>query len=452
MNISSPTRTLNDRTSLCVAFIPFTASLPVASNRPVLWAMWGILTGLLAAFYLFMLSRRAPEREMRSLEYKRIFLCGGLMGFVAIFQMLPLGLVPGKPDVFADLSTISVDPATGLMALIRLATYTLLFIIVVEVATRERRIRRMQYWLFLGILAQAVFALVALKLLDDFAPWGEKTSYLGYATGSFINRNGLAMFLGMGACLGLGLSMDKLLDTPRRSPNGKRVLTEVQIEAGAYLLGVLVIFSALLATGSRMGLFSTMAGLVVVSLMMQLKTGQKPWRAALYIAAIGVPIMLIVLAAYGTTTIDRGVSLLAGSGDRITLWGQVVQMIADRPLRGFGLNGFELGFRAYHSEGLSAAYEWDFAHNTYLDLWVELGLIAGSMPLVCVGLAAMAALRRYMRRGHDHMRSAVAIAVMVQCAIHSVVDFGLETEANVLLFVVIMALGLARTRQKMSAP
>lgn len=451
MNVSSPTRTLNDRTSLCIAFIPFIASLPVASNRPVFWAMWGVVIGLLAAFYLFILSRRAPEREMRSLEYKRIFLAGGLMALVAILQMLPLGLVPGKPDVFADLATISVDPATSLMALIRLVTYALLFILVVEVATRERRIRRMQYWLFFGILAQAIFALISLKLMNDFALWGEKTSYLGYATGSFINRNGLAMFLGMGACLGLGLSMDKLLDTPRRSPNGKRILTEVQIEAGAYLLGVFVIFSALLATGSRMGLFSTMAGLVVVSFMMQLKTGQKPLRAALLIAVIGVPIILIALVAYGSSTIDRGVSLLTGQQDRGTLWGQVIQMIADRPLRGFGLNGFELGFRIYHTDGLSAAYEWDFAHNTYLDLWVELGLIAGSMPLVCVGLAAIAAFRRYMRRGHDHMRSAVAIGVMVQGAIHSLVDFGLETEANVLLFVVIMGLGLSRTRQKASA-
>jgi len=49
----------------------------------------------------------------------------------------------------------------------------------------------------------ALLAMVFLILLGDCGILGGMTAYLGAATGSFINKNSFATFLGMGLIIGL---------------------------------------------------------------------------------------------------------------------------------------------------------------------------------------------------------------------------------------------------------
>ena len=114
-------------------------------------------------------------------------------------------------------------------------------------------------------------------------------------------------------------------------------------------------------------------------------------------------------------------------------------------LLGYGGGTFEVAYPLFHQLPVSPDLVWDRAHSTYLSLWAEMGVIAGSIPLLLVLWIAMEALRLYLsRRSGDWTAPAAAVAVIVVAALHSTVDFSLEMQANVFLFLAILATGIAR--------
>src|SRR5690606_27910085 len=133
------------------------------------------------------------------------FLIAMIVPVYAVFQAQNLaGMLPtGAREMRGR--TISMVPDASVIGALRFFGYLILLALVIEVATRRDRVNLMTKVLFVGITLQAVWALIALKLLGDAALWGEKTAYLGMATGSFINRDSLATFLGFGLVVGAAL-------------------------------------------------------------------------------------------------------------------------------------------------------------------------------------------------------------------------------------------------------
>ena len=150
-----------------------------------------------------------------------------------------------------------------------------------------------------------------------------------------------------------------------------------------------------------------------------------------------------VSAMYGGVVFDRLGSTGMAADVRWALYENIWKVALERPLTGHGFDSFELAFRAGHELPVSPDLRWQNAHNTYLELWVELGFILGSLPpLICI-----VALLRLLKRGASNQYTGylaqAAVAAIVIAAIHSLVDFSLEIEANVFLFLVILGLGLA---------
>lgn len=117
-------------------------------------------------------------------------------------------------------------------------------------------------------------------------------------------------------------------------------------------------------------------------------------------------------------------------------------MIALRPWLGYGGGAFELAYPLFHRLLVSADLVRDKAHSTYLGLWAELGIIAGSVPLIPVACIRIDALDLYLKRRGDWRAPAAAFCVVLVAALHSLVDFSLEME--VFLFLALLTLGVAR--------
>ena len=126
------------------------------------------------------------------------------------------------------------------------------------------------------------------------------------------------------------------------------------------------------------------------------------------------------------------------------LYAQLLSMIAAQPWLGYGGGSFELAYPLFHQWPVNPDMVWDKAHSTYLALWSELGVIAGSLPLLLVLIFLLQAFRLYAIRSADWAAPAVAVAVVAVADIHSLVDFSLEIEANAFLFLAILALAIAR--------
>jgi O-antigen ligase len=104
--------------------------------------------------------------------------------------------------------------------------------------------------------------------------------------------------------------------------------------------------------------------------------------------------------------------------ERLRLWGEAVAHISERPLLGVGLGNYPLLLKP------SATYrEPIYAHNLYLDISLELGLIGLTFFLGIIGSAFIAA-RRFWHKNGDFLALTLMISLSIFSA-HSLFDTAL---------------------------
>lgn len=424
------------------------APIPLASNRPVFWCLWAIVVGTIGMLYFSRLwtldvAARMPLGRM-PLEALLFFT---FIAF-AIAQIIPLGglLAPFNQIKLLDgtvvgTPTLSLDSGSSLYALMTFLTYGVFYLLFAQVVVNRSRARFMVRALFIVISLFAVYALVSLTQLGDTLLGFEKVAYQGYATGTFVNRNSFATFLAVGATLGVTILLDTL------TVQGRRTLAQRWSAAIACLMGLAFIGAALFATGSRMGVFVGLAGsLAVVVGWVFAGNGRKQLKLLLGLALLLLAGAIVGIMAFGETLLTRLIFVRDEAG-RGQLYDQIIPLIRDRLWFGHGGGSFATVFPAFQRLPLSADVVFDNAHSTYLALWFEYGVIAGSIPLVIIALLAARAMRN-LTQPDNSLAAIASLGVTIVFAIHSLVDFSAEMQANALLFCATLALGAAGTRVK----
>lgn len=429
------TRAINRILSVVILTALIVSPLMIGSNRPVFWLLNSAVLMSVTALVLFLASFgvmkiRFSFRRWRLISTLAIIYVAGLV--------LQMGLVRVLPSEGMHSQSVM------LIGILRVLSYGCLFFLTMQVATNVRRAR---------YLAWAVFGVVALMSLYSLAAHRvpelllyEKDAYLGFVTGPFINRNSLATYLAFGCALGTALVLRGDRAGAMKNKRG-RLDVELVIGRMALFIAVLLLFATVLTTGSRMGMFVGLLGIFIPVVLRVVQAdstgGTRQAIVGISLAVTGLLAFVIVSALYGGVLFDRLGSTGLASDVRWVLYENVWQIILQRPITGYGLDSFELAFRGGHELPISPDLRWRDAHNTYLELWVELGIVLGSIPpIICI-----VALLRLLRRGGENETTGylaqAAVAAIVIAAIHSMVDFSLEIEANVYLFIVILALGLA---------
>jgi len=439
---------LNTVTGWILAFVVISAAVPAASNRPVFWMGWAAILMLLALVHLFLGARLAPGRPLRLWDHVPLVAAIAVIPLWGVIQALPgLGSLASDLPLPAELQpgTISVAPYASLLAALRMTSYLIFFALVLEVASRADRAERLAWVVFFGVALHALYGLAALSFFDDSFFWGDKSAYEGFATGTFINRNAFASFIGMGICLGLGLTLRRVRRKQIRDSYGRHRQKRQLISADFVGLVVLLALMAitLILTGSRMGTAATAVGLTVVFVTMEVKSGVTFRQIALRIMAIVAVLLLVVLPIYGLDIIWRFIFSANDSVSRTTVYGSIVQMIMERPIWGYGLDAFEPAFEISQGSGVMTQVIWEYAHSTYLGNWMELGLIVGSLPLVAALLAARRLIQIIARRSTGIALPVVALGALCLLAVHATVDFSFEIQANLFFLLFLLGLGLA---------
>lgn len=315
----------------------------------------------------------------------------------------------------------SIAPMDSLVAVLRVAGLGFFFVITAEVARRGRsRIRLLDAALLVATIV-AAWALVVQGGLEAEPSTG--------LVGTFANRNNFATYLGMALMIGVARVVE---------PQARRGRSMVhQIQHVVLLASLLILSLALVATQSRMGLVASLIGVAAILALQSRK------HMMLGVAG-GAAILAVAMLGAGSGLLQR-LPLLPQDWDlRADFYAQILGLIAQRPLAGFGADSFALAFEAKHAPGVSAAFLWDRAHSTYLELWVENGLIVGSMPIAAGLWAAVLMVRRSASESMATRRAAkAALGALVLGAVHALFDFGLEILANQLLLIVLLAAGLA---------
>lgn len=291
-------------------------------------------------------------------------------------------------------------------------------------------------------LAASIFAagLALLAIAQNFTSpfklyWAFETSSRSRVFGPYVNPNHFAGFVEMLAPFPVLLAMR------RHQITARRVLW-------AFLAIVIAMSVAL--SRSRSGM-AVVAIQVVVCLVLLMRKRRRN------VAAAGLLAAALAILLVGWTAGDQIATRAANTAQEFTSsiepmrWSIVkdsLRMAAEKPFLGRGLGTFGDTYPRYRSFYSSA---WvDYAHNDYVQLLVEAGIVGLAIFLVFIAGVLWRAWNNFHHWSSMPSRNVRVAALIGFCGLllHSLTDFNLHIPANAALFFVLAAVASSGSRPK----
>ncbi|MCK1384507.1 O-antigen ligase family protein [Bradyrhizobium sp. 21] len=324
----------------------------------------------------------------------------------------------------------------------------MVFIRAFAISTDASSARRLLLVLAWAGCAYAVYGILAEVGDPNGLLSRRKEAYLGYATGTFVNRNTAAVFWGSGAVLFL-LPLLRFAhrrdhpDAPASSGFSDRVAfySSSPVALG---IGLAICVTATAMTGSRAGLLLSICALLLGCglYLAPLPIGKlRRWGFA-----AGIPLVaLLLLDLVGGAVAGRIGTYGLIDEQRAYAYQSAIAIIRDHPMLGIGLGNFEATFPAYRTAELGSLGIWDRAHSTPLELAAELGVPAASFIVVCGLWYIYLLLRSSLRRKRDRYIPIIGASVAVLGLVHSCIDFSVQIPGFGVFFAAIVGCGLAQS-------
>jgi O-antigen ligase len=344
---------------------------------------------------------------------------------------------------------VSLHPFATERAAIRLLGVGAVFLLFFVAAFDAARARRSLLVISAGISVLSAYAVMAYFVLPDFVLWYPREFYFGDATGTFVNRNNFAAFAGIGFIL-TSVMVYRAGRMTVAGGQGARdlaagILDLVAFPSGLWVLAWGVNLTALALSHSRAGLLAAVAGaLVALALMAQQNNGDETKVRGRRVLALLVFCMLalMVFSVSGGGVLDR----FGQSGDSLQLrlgaYRVTVDAMAERPWVGTGLDTYGDVFRSMRTDEFPERFA--RAHNTYLELLLELGLVAGAALILAPVLVTVFCFRGIAALRRRRYMVAGATGCAVQMGLHSLVDFPLQIPAIATMFAALLGLACAQ--------
>ncbi|WP_341860066.1 O-antigen ligase family protein [Qipengyuania sp. GPGPB31] len=306
-----------------------------------------------------------------------------ILGAAAL--LVALQLVPLPPSIWTELPgraifmeaavltgaeqpwrPLSISPSGTSNALASLIVPAVVLLLVANL-TRE------QHWriaiLVLGlVVAGAVLGVLQFSGANYDNPLINTVS--GAVAGNFANRNHFALFLAIGVVLAMAWAF-----------RDETLPWKIAVAFGMVVLFILMV----LATGSRSGVIVGLAGIVLTFLAFRRRAAQqfKAIPRKIAVPIVFVAIAVLIGAIWLSVGLDRAVSvdratMLDGQADlRSQIWPIVLEMSQRYFPAGTGFGTFDPVFRIAEPDGLLSPQYINLAHNDWLQLFLEGGLVAG---------------------------------------------------------------------------
>jgi O-antigen ligase len=206
-------------------------------------------------------------------------------------------------------------------------------------------------------------------------------------------------------------------------------------------------------SGSRGGMLAFVAQMIVLAVLL-LRKRQSGWKQPLMLGGFLAMVVVFLIWMGGAELTQRLASIHAeareemNGGFRLTIDRDCLRMFMKRPMLGWGLGTFPItypGFRSFYTN-----FFVNQAHNDYLQLLVETGLVGFSIAiwfLVVVFRQAAAKLQNWS----ETASGSLTVAAMLGCVgimVHSFLDFNLQIPANAALFYVLCGMAAAAPLQE----
>jgi O-antigen ligase len=350
--------------------------------------------------------------------------------------------------------SISVNRDLTTLALLRLITAASVFWIAIQLC-RDASRADFLLWSVAAIgCAYAAYGLFAFALTPGRVLWFENR-YLQhvFVTSTFINPNSFVAYAGIGFIAICGLIL-RLYRHEFASVGGSsrfRMATFIEVTGrkGAALLGgASVILVALLMSGSRGGIVSTILGLLVLGAL-TLKPRQRRFaeqrQAIIAFIAFGALLVAAAFLAFGDVAVGKIAQQGFRDESRLAVYTIAMRSIVGAPLLGYGYGTFADVFPMFRDQSVGTSGMWQMAHDTYLEIFQGLGLVFGSMLVASIVLLALRCVKGAVTRQRNEMMPCVAAGVAFLLGVHALVDFSLQIQAVAITFMAVLGAGVAQS-------
>jgi O-antigen ligase len=315
--------------------------------------------------------------------------------------------------------------------------YGIIFFMIVQTIRTRRQVNRLVF---------SILAVGLLEALYGFTKFLRIASKSGvWVHGTFVNKNHFAGYMEMVILLALGVFFTRF-ETPGSAHLKLSVdaIREKYPKAFLMLLGILIMISAQVLSGSRGGISSLSFGILCFALLASSRRLLRRW---VVILLFFLPIVVGATALMSPNILVQALKRFTGLQFeqsflfRWELWKSAAHIFRDFPIIGSGLGTFtHLGqrYRTFREQ----LQHYQYAENDYLQFLAESGIIGMSLLLISAWMFLSATFVLWKQR---HSRWTVALSAggmsaLFSIVIHSVTDFNLHIPSNALLFTVVAAL------------
>lgn len=310
------------------------------------------------------------------------------------------------------------------------------------VSTRQRLKQLLLVLMFVGLFHSVVGVLAkfgSLHLVDT----KQLDGHFDAARAWFINRNHFAAFISLCMTGALSYQIKLVLDQANLTP-AQVMLRQVLSTQVVFLAAILVGVSAIVLSQSRAVFIGLFTSIIVVLLLAGRHVFKRTSTSRL---TLMLPLFVAVacsLVYFGSELIERfhSDSFL---GERLAQWNVSWAAIRQSPLLGFGGNSYADVFQVMRADHEFRQVIYNQAHNDYLHIWLEQGLLGLGLWLTLLSLVLSSAYRA-LKSTRSRLVSAVMLTVLITvlCAlIQSIVDFNLQIINIRFYFFVIMSLAFS---------
>ena len=340
--------------------------------------------------------------------------------------------VTGSSGVTSSLS-MDVEATRGAAAMVFFLFVS--FLIAVNLFDTPERLRTLASFLIIFGLGLAVFALIQHFTWEGKMYWVRPTASAGAGTGGpFVNRNHFAGYMEMLIPIPIALALS-------RGSSGEARLF--------YGFAAAIMSMSQVASLSRGGIVSLAAGLLFLAAMTvgRRRNVSIPKRDSWFTFRAEYFVVLLLAAIFaGVVWIGADFDILkriandplttSAATDRRGVWGDTLTMFRANPILGVGLGAFETVYPIYGRGDGSFVIQ--FAHNDYLQVLSDGGIVGGAIALWFIVVIARAMAQA--TKAVDPFLRALGLgsaAGIFALMVHSLFDFNLQIPSNALLFLVL---------------
>lgn len=332
--------------------------------------------------------------------------------------------------------TISVYPYTTLTSLILLISYFTFGFIISEFFQSRTKILLLIIPIILLTVTEGFIgiyqSLVIYGITDDQG-----------SHGTFVNRNHYAGFMELGTPLIAGLVF-----AFSRNPNfsGKNsIINIINAENLFKQLILIIVFPllilAMLMSKSRMGIISLFLsiGFLYFNLV---RAGYKLRNTKWIILFFILTLIFLSLYIGIRPVLERFQNI--GYDHRIYVWRDCINIIKDFPIFGTGLGTFEYIYPLY-KYNVTKAVDYNFAHNDYLQLIIETGIL-GFISIFSALILFVRDTSHFLSsnlNNNDNFRYFITLGAftgVLSILIHSLADFNLHIPSNAIYFATLIGI------------